>query len=71
MDDRQKTPRGHLDFNSYVKILHVFIWNGRTDRQTEKYTHCARAGGTFFQMWFCVSFWFWQEIGFGFTYLCT
>ncbi len=25
----------------------------------------------FFQLWFCVSFWFWREIGFGFTYLCT
>jgi hypothetical protein len=25
----------------------------------------------FFLMWFCVSFWFWREIGFGFTYLCT
>jgi hypothetical protein len=25
----------------------------------------------FFQLWFCVSFWFWWEIGFGFTYLCT
>jgi hypothetical protein len=21
----------------------------------------------FFQLWFCVSFWFWREIGFGFT----
>jgi hypothetical protein len=25
----------------------------------------------FFQLWFCVSFWFWRETGFGFTYLCT
>jgi hypothetical protein len=26
----------------------------------------------FFQLCCCVSFWFWQEIGFGFTYyLCT
>jgi hypothetical protein len=25
----------------------------------------------FFQLWFCVSFWFWWEIGFGFTNLCT
>ena len=40
MDDGQKTPRGHPDFNSYVKILRVFIDNGQTkgqtDRQTEK-----------------------------------
>jgi hypothetical protein len=25
----------------------------------------------FFQLWFCVSFWLWREIGFGFTYLFT
>jgi hypothetical protein len=31
MDDGQKTPRGHPDFNSYVKILHVFIDNRLTD----------------------------------------
>ncbi len=24
-----------------------------------------------FQLCCCVSFWFWREIGFGFTYLCT
>jgi hypothetical protein len=24
-----------------------------------------------FQLCFCVSFWFWREIGFGFTCLCT
>jgi hypothetical protein len=35
MDDGQKTPRGHPDFNFYVKILRVFIWNGQMDRQTE------------------------------------
>jgi hypothetical protein len=36
-------------------------------------TRCAWRGleELFFQLWFCVSFWFWQEIGFGFTYLCT
>ncbi len=34
MDDGQKTPRGHPDFNSYVKILRVlvFMTNGQTDR---------------------------------------
>ncbi len=46
MDDGQKTPRGHPDFNSYMKILRVFIFqmdgqmdewtNGRTDRQTDR-----------------------------------
>jgi hypothetical protein len=29
-----------------------------------KYTHCAWAGGTFFQLCCRVSFWFWREIGF-------
>jgi hypothetical protein len=38
MDDGQKTPRGHPDFNSYVKILRVFIDNGRTNRQTDGQT---------------------------------
>ncbi len=33
-------------------------------------TRCAWAGGTFFPvvLLYCVSFWFWWEIGFGFTY---
>ncbi len=32
------------------------------------YTHCAWAGGTFFQLCCCVSFCLLQEIGFGFIY---
>ncbi len=35
---------------------------------TNNYTHCAWAGETFFQLCCCVSFWFWREICFGFTY---
>jgi hypothetical protein len=40
MDDRQKTPRGHPDFHSYLKILYVFIFqplqtDGITDRETK------------------------------------
>ncbi len=38
MDDGQKTPCGHPDFNSYVKILCVFIWNGQTNRHTDRRT---------------------------------
>ncbi len=68
MDDGQKTPRGHPDFNSYVKIQRVFIDNGRTDERTETYTRYAWAGGTFFQLCCCVSFLFLREIGYGFTY---
>ncbi len=40
-----------------VNIVHSF-----------PYTRFAWAGGTFFPV---VSFWFWREIGFGFTYLRT
>ncbi len=58
MDNGQKTPRGHPDFNSYVKIQRVFIDNGQTDERTEKliqcglgnHTRCAWAGGTFFPL---------------------
>ncbi len=43
-------------------------------RWRNTYTCFVWAGGTFFpfQLCCCVSFWFWQEIGFGCTYyLCT
>jgi hypothetical protein len=36
MDDGQKTPHGHLDFNSYVKIQRVIIDNGQTNRGTDE-----------------------------------
>jgi hypothetical protein len=68
MDDGQKTPRGHPDFYSYVKILRIFIWNGQTNGQTDGEIHLEEL---FFQLCCCVSFWFWREIGFGFTYLRT
>ncbi len=38
MDNGQKTPHGHPDFNYYVIILRVFIDNRQTDRQTETQT---------------------------------
>jgi hypothetical protein len=42
--------------------------DGFTDRGTN--TLAARGlEELFFQLWFCVSFWFWREIGFGFTYI--
>jgi hypothetical protein len=50
IEDGQKTPRGHPDFNSYVKILHVFIFqmdgqtNGQMDRQTDKEINPEWAG---------------------------
>ncbi len=46
-----------------------------TDRITDEETNTLAARGLeeiFFQLCWCVSFWFWREIGFGFTYyLCT
>jgi hypothetical protein len=51
MDDRQKTPRGHPDINSYVKNLHVLVFqtDGWRDRQTDKEIHLLLVGwGNFF-----------------------
>ncbi len=47
------------------------LTDGQNDGQRNEDTCCAWAGGTFFQLCCCVSFWFWWEIGFGCTYLCT
>ncbi len=44
----------------------------QTEWQTEKQIHSLRVGWrNFFPvvLLYCVSFWFWREIGFGFTYL--
>ncbi len=44
------------------------------DRMTDRGTNTLASRGLeelFFQLCCCVSFWFWQEIGFGFTYLRT
>ncbi len=66
MDDGQKTPHGHLDFPSYVKlnVFHIpdiFLANplllyslspyGWTESRTEnEYTRFAWAGGTYFSV---------------------
>jgi hypothetical protein len=45
-----------------------------TDRITDGETHTLVSHGLeelFFQLCCCVSFWFWWEIGFGFTHLRT
>jgi hypothetical protein len=46
MDDGQKTPRGHPNFDSYVKILLVFVFrtDGRTERQTDRQRNCSGVG---------------------------
>ncbi len=68
--DRKITiPSCKHSFTLYLS-LSPYWW---TDRQAEwwrnEYTCCAWAGGTFFQLCCCVSFWFWREIGFGVTYV--
>jgi hypothetical protein len=46
----------------------------RTNKRTDRQRNTLAARGLeelFFQLCYCVSFWFWWEIGFGFTYyLC-
>ncbi len=47
MDDGQKTPRGHPDFHSYVKIQRVFIWFSHyrwMESLTKEKTHLLRMG---------------------------
>jgi hypothetical protein len=50
MDDGQKTPRGHPDFNSYVKILRVLVFqtDGQTDRWTDREINPVWASPTMF-----------------------
>ncbi len=71
--------------NSYIIPQKVSLWNflvntlllyipllTLTDRITDRETHTLALCGLeklFFQLCWCVSFWFWREIGFGFTYL--
>ncbi len=57
MDDGKKTPHGHPDFNSYVKILRVLVFqsgrqtDGRTDGQTDREINLVWASLTkFFQV---------------------
>ena len=46
--------------------------NSLTSRGLEEPAHASRGlEEPFFQLCCCVSFWFWREIGFGFTYLRT
>ncbi len=52
--------------NSYVCRIRQSIPNWNTLFKTLAARGLAEL---FFQLWFCVSFWFWWEMGFGFTYL--
>jgi hypothetical protein len=54
-------------------LLHIPLL-AFTDRQNDREMNTLAARGLeelFFQLCCCVSFWFWREIGFGFTYLRT
>ena len=49
--------------NTLLLYIPLFTLTHRqNDRQRNEYTCCAWAGGTFFQLCCCVSFWFWREI---------
>jgi hypothetical protein len=52
-----------------LRIPLLALADERNYGQRSKYTCCAWAGGTFFQLCCCVIFLFWRDIGFGFTYL--
>ncbi len=57
---------------SFTPYPSLGLTDRQNDRRRNEYTRCTWAGGTFFQLCCCVSFWFWREISFGFTYyLCT
>jgi hypothetical protein len=47
MDDGQKAPRGHPDFNSHMKILRVSIFqtDGQMDKQTDRQGNTPTACG--------------------------
>ena len=71
--------RNHFLFliNTLYSIPLLALTDGQTDRGTntlasrglEEPAHASRGlEEPFFQLCCCVSFWFWREIGFGFTY---
>ncbi len=61
-----------IDVLQFVSRVRPLLMDRMTHRQRNKYTCCAWAGGSFFQLCCCVSLWFWREIGFGLIYqVCT
>ncbi len=71
----QRTPKEKLPFvlinTLYLHIPLLALTDRQNDRQTEKQIHLLCMGWRNFFPVVCVSFRFWREIGFGFTYLCT
>ena len=62
--------RGFLFLRNTLFSTLLALTDGQKDRRRLKYTRFAWAGETFFPvvLLFCVSLWFWQEIGFGCAY---
>ncbi len=69
--ERKITNHSHKhSFTPYASLSPYW----QTDEMTDGGTNTLAARGLenlFFQLCCCVSFWFWREIGLGFTYLCT
>jgi hypothetical protein len=67
--ERKITVRSHKhSFTPYPPLSPYSPTDRMTDGETN--TLAARGlGGPFFHLCCCVSFWFWWEIGLGFTYL--
>ncbi len=69
-----QTPKEKLPiFLINTLLLHIPLL-ALTHRQNYRETNTLAVRGPeelFFQLCCCVSFWFWREISFGFTYLCT
>jgi hypothetical protein len=69
--ERKITIHSHKhSFTPYPSLSHYSLMDGMTDRGTN--TLAARGlDEPFFQLGSVSVIWFWQEIGVGFTYLCT
>ncbi len=54
-----------------MSLSQPLLTDRKTDRQRPNTLAAHGLEELFSQLWFCVSFWFWREIGFGFTCLRT
>ncbi len=69
--ERKITLHSHEhSFTPYPSLSPYLPTDGMIDRETNTLA-VHRLEELFFQLCCCVSFWFWREIGFHFTYLCT
>ncbi len=76
---RSKLSARYFIFQTEVSCFSVTLFystllaltHRQNHKRRNKYTCCAWAGGSFFPVVLLCQFLFWQEIGFGFTYLRT